>query len=38
MRVTKAQWYKAGGFRVSRCYRKATKNGAWRYYMTPESE
>lgn len=36
-RVTKAEWYDAGGFANSRCYRKQSRNGAWRYYILQES-
>jgi len=31
--VTKTEWYAAGGFANSRCYRKARTDGAWRYYI-----
>jgi len=34
-RVSKSEWYAAGGFANSRCYRKADSRGAWRYYILP---
>lgn len=33
-RITKAEWYRLGGFANTRLFRKANKNGSWRYYMT----
>lgn len=36
MRITKREWYALGGLANSRCYRKQSKNGAWRYYVTRE--
>lgn len=32
-RVTKAHWYRLGGFRSSYCFRRQQKNGAWVYYL-----
>jgi hypothetical protein len=32
-RVTKRQWYKAGGFKNPNCFRKHTGR-AWTYWMT----
>lgn len=37
-RVTKAQWYEAGGFANSRCWRRGLKNGYWAYYINIEKE
>jgi hypothetical protein len=34
-RVTKSQWYAAGGFRNSLCWRRADKRGVWRYFINP---
>jgi len=31
-RVTKAEWYRRGGFANSRCWRTQPKNGAWQYF------
>jgi hypothetical protein len=33
LRVTKAHWYRLGGFANSNCYRRATKSGAWTYWV-----
>ena len=33
VRVTKKEWYDRGGFTNSKCFRKQSRNGAWRYYM-----
>jgi hypothetical protein len=32
-RVTKREWYDAGGFANSKCYRKADKLGRWQYFI-----
>jgi hypothetical protein len=32
MRVTKREWYAAGGFRNSRCWRRQVR-GSWQYYI-----
>lgn len=31
-RITKAEWYKLGGFANSKLFRKQSRGGAWRYY------
>lgn len=33
IRVTKREWYEAGGFANSRCWRRQYR-GSWQYYMT----
>lgn len=33
-RITKAEWYALGGFANSKLFRKQSRGGAWRYYMT----
>jgi hypothetical protein len=33
-RVTKRQWYAAGGFRNRR---RADKRGVWRYFINPQT-
>lgn len=32
-RITKAEFYKRGGFSNGALFRKQSKGGAWRYYM-----
>lgn len=32
-RVTKTEWYQAGGFENSLCYRKGGRNNSWTYYI-----
>jgi hypothetical protein len=32
-RVTKTEWYRLGGFRNSRCFRRQRKDGRWLYYV-----
>lgn len=32
--VTKREWYAAGGFKNPNCYRKQSKGGGWKYYIT----
>lgn len=32
-RVTKAEWYDAGGFANSACWRRQLSNGAWQYFI-----
>lgn len=32
-RVTKREWYHAGGFANSQCWRRQTKNGGWQYWI-----
>jgi hypothetical protein len=32
-RVTKQEWYDAGGFANSNCFRKADKRGVWQYFI-----
>lgn len=32
-KVTKYQWYRAGGFKNTKCWRRQTKNGGWNYYI-----
>lgn len=36
-KVTKAQWYAAGGFKNSQCYRKADYKGVWAHFILNES-
>ncbi len=36
IRVTKKEWYAAGGFKNPACWRKADKRGAWRYYIAQD--
>jgi hypothetical protein len=33
MRITKAEWYRLGGFQNSNLFRKGTKRGGWTYWM-----
>jgi hypothetical protein len=33
MRITKAEFYRLGGLRNSKLYRKGTKGGGWTYWM-----
>lgn len=33
LKVSKREWYQNGGFRNSRCIRRADSRGRWRYYM-----
>lgn len=33
-RLTKAEWTAMGGLRNSALYRKQSKGGAWRYYLS----
>jgi hypothetical protein len=35
-RVTKREWYGAGGFENSLCWRRQSRNGAWQYFMRLE--
>lgn len=36
MRVTKREWYHAGGFTNSRCWRRQSKSGAWQYFINKD--
>lgn len=33
-RITKAEWYNRGGFANSTLFRKQSRGGAWRYYVS----
>ncbi len=33
LRITRREFYALGGFSHSRLFRKATKTGAWMYFM-----
>lgn len=37
-RVTKREWYEAGGFANSACWRMADSLGRWRHYIVNEYE
>lgn len=32
-RITKAEWYRRGGFANSALFRLQSRGGAWRYYI-----
>lgn len=32
-RVTRKEWYAAGGFANSACWRRADKRGVWQYFI-----
>lgn len=32
LKITKKDFYKLGGFKNSKLFRKADKNGTWKYY------
>jgi hypothetical protein len=32
LKLSKRAWYATGGFENSRCFRKADRRGAWRYF------
>jgi hypothetical protein len=36
-RVTRAEWYAAGGLENSRCWRRQRKGGAWQYFILKEN-
>lgn len=36
-RITKREWYDAGGFANSSLFRKQSRGGAWRYYRMIDS-
>lgn len=33
VRVTKHEWYRHGGFRNTRCWRRQRRRGAWQYFI-----
>jgi hypothetical protein len=33
LKISRAEWYRLGGFRNSRLFRKADRRGVWRYYL-----
>jgi len=37
-RVSKAEWYAAGGFATSNCWRRQRKDGRWIYYIVRDND
>ena len=37
-KITKKEFYKLDGFKNSNLFRKADKNGKWKYYMVLDNE
>lgn len=33
VQISKTEWYRVGGFKNSKCWRRAYRNGSWSYFI-----